>query len=78
MRRKRDKDTWSNETKKAWSNDPNGFEKAAGNHQMKSSINGLFYNGYAGSPEGAEDAFGEAFEKTAEAIMIDCLMLKKL
>lgn len=73
MRRKRDLNGWSTLTKAIWANDPEGHKKPTDNCQMKSELNGLYYNGYMFSPECAEDAFGEACEKTCEMILVDIM-----
>jgi len=39
-----------------------------GNCQYRSEIDGHYYKSYIGSPDCAEDAFGEATRKCAEAL----------
>lgn len=45
-----------------------GFKSPKFNHGFKSRIDGLYYNGYMGSPDAAEDAFGECFRNIAKKI----------
>lgn len=59
-----------------WKNDLRGCTLPSDNCRYQSKINGLYYNGFIHSPEGAEEMFGPMFREIADLILKDLEKLK--